>query len=74
MTGSSAARSAKAENPTESSTPNGDYAFFRKEFFNGIGDSRSFARSVVNVRFEKTSTFPYVVGKSRWPRKGGKDT
>jgi hypothetical protein len=42
MTGSSAARSAKAENPTESSTPNGDYAFFRKEFFNGIGEQRTF--------------------------------
>jgi hypothetical protein len=66
MTGSSAARSAKAENPTESSTPNGDYAFFRKEFFNGIRHSGSFARSVGNVR--------YIVGKGRWPRKGGKDT
>ena len=45
MTGSSAARSAKAENPTESSTPNGDYAFFRKEFFNGIRQKPSLIMS-----------------------------
>jgi hypothetical protein len=30
----------------ESSTPNGDYPFFRKEFFNGIGETQTLRPAV----------------------------
>ena len=38
MTGSSGARSAKGRKPNGIINTKRDYAFFRKEFFNGIGD------------------------------------
>jgi len=37
MTGSSGARSAKGRKPNGIINTKRDYAFFRKEFFNGIG-------------------------------------
>jgi len=40
MTGSSGARSAKGRKPNEIINTKRDYAFFRKEFFNGIRQNR----------------------------------
>jgi len=42
MTGSSGARSAKGRKPNGIINTKRDYAFFRKEFFNGIGETRTF--------------------------------
>jgi hypothetical protein len=42
----------------ESSTPNGDYPFFRKEFFNGIRHFRTFSRSAKVIFINPSARAP----------------
>ena len=50
MTGSSGARSAKGRKPNGIINTKRDYAFFRKEFFNGIGETRTVGTGPGNDR------------------------
>ena len=47
MTGSSGARSAKGRKPNEIINTKRDYAFVRKEFFNGFGETLTFCTGAV---------------------------